>query len=92
MSIFALQFAKISLIGVLTGLAGELPTAKLIAKQARLQGLTLGSRAHQHEMIRAIEANDLHPLIDRSFALDDIADAFRYEESGARFGKICLEF
>ncbi len=82
----------ISLIGVLTGRAGEVPTAKLMAKQARLQGLIVGSRAHQHEMIRAIEANDLHPVIDRSFALDDIADAFRFEESGKHFGKICLEF
>lgn len=82
----------ISLIGVLTGRSGEVPTAKLMAKQARLQGLIVGSRAHQQEMIRAIEANDMHPVIDRSFTLDDIADAFRYEESGKHFGKICLEF
>lgn len=82
----------ISLIGVLTGRAGEVPTAKLMAKQARLQGLIVGSRAHQHEMIRAIEANNMHPILDRSFALEEIADAFRHEESGKHFGKICLEF
>lgn len=82
----------ISLIGVLTGREGEVPTAKLMAKQARLQGLIVGSRAHQQEMIRAIEANDMHPILDRSFALEDIADAFRHEESGRHFGKICLEF
>ncbi len=82
----------ISLIGVLTGRAGDVPTAKLMAKQARLQGLIVGSRAHQQEMIRAIEANNMHPILDRSFALDDIADAFRHEESGKHFGKICLEF
>ncbi|MCK2151223.1 NAD(P)-dependent alcohol dehydrogenase [Marinobacter alexandrii] len=82
----------ISLIGVLTGREGEVPTAKLMAKQARLQGLIVGSRAHQREMIRAIEANDMHPILDRSFGLEDIADAFRHEESGRHFGKICLEF
>ena len=82
----------ISLIGVLTGRAGEVPTAKLMAKQARIQGLIVGSRAHQMEMIRAIETNDMHPVIDRSFTLDEIAEAFRYEESGKHFGKICLEF
>ena len=81
----------ISLIGILTGIAGD-PTLKLLAKQARLEGLIVGSRAHQQEMIRAIEANDMHPVIDRSFSLEEIADAFRYEESGAHFGKICLEF
>jgi NADPH:quinone reductase-like Zn-dependent oxidoreductase len=82
----------ISLIGVLTGRAGEVPTAKLMAKQARLQGLIVGSRTHQQEMIRAIEANRMHPVIDRSFSLEEIADAFRHEESGKHFGKICLEF
>jgi NADPH:quinone reductase-like Zn-dependent oxidoreductase len=82
----------ISLIGILTGVAGDVPTLKLLAKQARLEGLIVGSRAQQQEMIRAIEANKMHPVIDRSFTLDEIADAFRYEESGAHFGKICLEF
>ncbi|MEC9481835.1 MAG: NAD(P)-dependent alcohol dehydrogenase, partial [Halomonas sp.] len=82
----------ISLIGVLTGRGGEIPTAKLMAKQARLQGLIVGSRTHQQEMIRGLEVGGLRPVIDRSFALDEIADAFRHEESGKHFGKICLEF
>lgn len=82
----------ISLIGVLTGREGEIPTAKLMAKQAKLQGLIVGSRRHQVEMIHAIEASNLRPVIDREFALHDIADAFRHQESGKHFGKICLTF
>ncbi len=82
----------ISLIGVLTGLAGEVPTAALMAKQARLQGVIVGNRRHQMELVRAIDATGLRPVVDRSFALAEIANAFRYEESGAHFGKICLEF
>jgi NADPH:quinone reductase-like Zn-dependent oxidoreductase len=82
----------ISLIGVLTGLGGEVPTAALMAKQARLQGLIVGNRRHQVELVRAIDATGLRPVIDRSFALAEIADAFRHEESGVYFGKICLEF
>ncbi|MDP3535108.1 MAG: NAD(P)-dependent alcohol dehydrogenase [Halomonas sp.] len=82
----------ISLIGVLTGREGEIPTAKLMAKQAKLQGLIVGSRRHQIEMIHAIEASNLRPIIDREFALHDIADAFRHQESGKHFGKICLTF
>jgi len=82
----------IALIGILTGRAGDVPTSKLMAKQARLQGLIVGSRTHQQEMIRAIEANGMQPVLDRSFALEEIADAFRHEESGKHFGKICLEF
>lgn len=82
----------ISLIGVLTGRSGEIPTAALMAKQARLQGLIVGNRQHQQELVRAIEATGFRPVIDRSFALAEIADAFRHEESGEHFGKICLEF
>ncbi|HCR97349.1 MULTISPECIES: zinc-dependent alcohol dehydrogenase family protein [Halomonas] len=82
----------ISLIGVLTGRQGDIPTAKLMAKQARLQGLIVGSRRHQIEMIKAIEANDMRPIIDREFELAEIADAFRYQEAGKHLGKICLTF
>lgn len=80
----------ISLIGVLTGVGGEVPTAKLMAKQARLQGLIVGSRTQQQEMVRAIEANGMMPVIDREFPLGEIADAFRHQETGRHFGKICL--
>ena len=63
-----------------------------MARQQRLQGLIVGSRRHQADMVRALEATGIRPVIDRSFALDEIADAFRHEESGKHFGKICLEF
>lgn len=80
----------LSLIGVLTGRGGEIPTAKLMAKQARLQGLIVGSRTHQQEMVRGIEASGLRPVIDSTFAMAEIAEAFRHEEAGRHFGKICL--
>ncbi|WP_046864068.1 zinc-dependent alcohol dehydrogenase family protein [Microvirga massiliensis] len=83
---------RIALIGVLTGIGGEVPTALLMARQARLQGLIVGSRREQIDMIRAIEATNLHPIINRSLALGEIAEAFRHQESGRHFGKICLEF
>ncbi|MYL27793.1 MULTISPECIES: zinc-dependent alcohol dehydrogenase family protein [Halomonadaceae] len=82
----------ISLIGVLTGSGGEVPTAKLMAKQARLQGLLVGSRRHQMDMVRALETTGIKPVIDSSFKLEEIADAFRHEEAGKHFGKICLEY
>jgi len=43
-------------------------------------------------MIRAIDANGIRPVIDKRFALDEIVEAFRYQESNQHFGKICLEF
>ncbi|MFG6667069.1 NAD(P)-dependent alcohol dehydrogenase [Halomonas sp. HNIBRBA4712] len=82
----------LALIGILTGREGDIPTAKLMAKQATLKGLIVGSRRDQLEMIRAIETRDVRPVIDREFDLAEIADAFRHQESGKHFGKICLTF
>ncbi|HUM08054.1 MAG TPA: NAD(P)-dependent alcohol dehydrogenase [Acidocella sp.] len=82
----------ISLIGVLTGRGGEVPTAALMAKQARLQGIIVGNRRQQVEMVCGMEATCIRPVIDSLFALEDIGNAFRHEQSGRHFGKICLEF
>ncbi|MCM3487094.1 zinc-dependent alcohol dehydrogenase family protein [Kocuria rosea] len=82
----------ISLIGVLTGASGEVPTALLMVRQARLQGLIVGSRREPQDFVRALETTGLRPVIDRSYGLAQAADAFRYQESGQHFGKICLEY
>lgn len=81
----------IALIGVLTGRAGEVQTAMLMGKNQRLQGLTVGSRQHQLDLVKAIEANGIVPEISDIFALENLADAFRHQESGAHFGKIAIE-
>jgi NADPH:quinone reductase-like Zn-dependent oxidoreductase len=82
----------ISLIGVLTGLAGEVPTAAFFYSNLTMAGITVGSRAQQLDMIRAIETSGIEPVIDRSFALDEIGDAFRYQAAGRHFGKIGLSY
>ena len=81
----------IALIGVLAGFAGPVQTALLFSKNLTVQGLTVGSRAMQQAMIRAIEAKGLRPVISDSFALADLADAFRHQEGGRHFGKIAVE-
>ncbi|KGJ05600.1 NADPH:quinone reductase [Paracoccus halophilus] len=80
----------IALIGVLTGLGGEIPTAQLMAQQQRLQGLIVGSRRHQQDFVAALEATRIRPLIDRQFPLQDIRAAFEFQASGGHFGKIGL--
>jgi NADPH:quinone reductase-like Zn-dependent oxidoreductase len=82
----------IALIGILTGLAGEFSMITALLKQLQLKGVLVGSRRQQTDMIRAIDANGLKPVIDSSFPLDEIVAAFRHQESNRHFGKICLEF
>src|ERR1700722_15394741 len=81
----------IALIGVLTGFAGEVSIPALFSKQIRISGISIGSRADQEDMIRAITANRLRPVIDRCFLLQEIVAAFKYYESQKHFGKVCLE-
>ena len=81
----------VALIGVLTGFAGPVQTALLMAKNLRVQGLTVGSRKQQLDMIAGIEANGIVPVISDTFALADLADAFRHQESGKHFGKIAVD-
>jgi NADPH:quinone reductase-like Zn-dependent oxidoreductase len=58
----------------------------------RLQGLVVGSRQHQIDLVRALDALTIKPVIDKSFHLEGIADAFRLQQAGGHFGKIALEF
>ncbi|MFC0152897.1 NAD(P)-dependent alcohol dehydrogenase [Xanthomonas dyei] len=82
----------IALIGVLTGAAGPVPTAEMMGRQQRLQGLVVGSRRHQQELVRALDGLSLRPVIDRSYALEQIGEAFALQKAGGHLGKIVLEF
>jgi NADPH:quinone reductase-like Zn-dependent oxidoreductase len=88
----AREGGHIAMIGVLAGYKGEVMTAKIMARQLRVIGVVVGSRAHQLDMIRALEVNRIRPVIDRQFGLEELAEAFRYQETGRHFGKICLAF
>ena len=81
----------IAIVGVLTGFAGEISIPALFSNQIRTSGISIGSRADQEDMIRAIAVNHLKPVVDRSFPLQEIVAAFEYYESQKHFGKVCLE-
>ncbi len=80
----------ISLIGVLTGVSGEVPTAALFSANITLSGITVGSAEHQEDMIAAINANGIKPVLDKTFPLEKIAEAFAHQVAQKHFGKIIL--
>ncbi|MEZ0496962.1 NAD(P)-dependent alcohol dehydrogenase [Sphingomonas sp. IW22] len=82
----------IALIGTVAGVVGDVPTAALMAKQARLQGLIVGSRRQQQDFVRAIETTGIRPIVDRRFPLAELPDAFRFQETAGHFGKIGVEW
>lgn len=81
----------ISLIGVLAGFAGPIPTVQIMAKQQRVIGITVGTRRQQLDMIRAINVSGIKPVISDHFPLERLGDAFRRQESGQHFGKIVVD-
>ena len=82
----------ISLIGVLTGISGEVPTAALFSSNITVSGITVGSRQEQEDMIAAIEVSDIKPVLDRNYPLENLADAFAHQAAQAHFGKITLSY
>lgn len=82
----------IALIGVLTGIAGAVPTLELMRKQQILKGLIVGSREQQQDMVRALDLFGWKPVIDSRYPLERMADAFLHQRSARHFGKICLEY
>lgn len=84
--------AHVAIIGAVAGFKVDtMPFAVVQAKRLRLQGVTVGSRRDQFDMIHSIEANGIKPVIDRTFPLEGLGDALRYQQTGERFGKICID-
>jgi NADPH:quinone reductase-like Zn-dependent oxidoreductase len=80
---------RISLIGLLAG-GAQIDPMPMLLKSITLQGIFVGSREMFEEMNRAMEINGVHPVIDRVFPFEQARDAYRYLESGAHFGKVCI--
>lgn len=57
---------------------------------ATFRNITVGDRSGLLELIRAVSAVGLKPVIDRTFAFEDARQAFSYLESGQHFGKVVI--
>lgn len=79
----------IALIGFLAGFQGDTQPGVLMAKGASLHGVFVGSRAMLEELGRAVQANGIKPVIDRTFDFDSVHAAFDYQKRGA-FGKVVI--
>lgn len=90
-SIFASRVGgHITMIGVLTGVSGEVPTAALFSSNITLKGVTVSSVQSQLDMVDLIEKSGIKPVIDKVFPLDELAGAFGHQIAGAHFGKIVV--
>lgn len=70
---------------------GPLPNyGSIIGKNLTIRGIAEGSRAMLVRLLRAIAANNIQPVIDRTFPFDEAPAAFAYLKSGAHVGKVMI--
>jgi NADPH:quinone reductase-like Zn-dependent oxidoreductase len=81
---------KIALIGFLGGPSGEQNPYALMMKGGSLHGIGVGSTAMFEDMNRAIEANQIKPIVGKVFPFDEAREAFRQVGAGDFFGKVVI--
>jgi NADPH:quinone reductase-like Zn-dependent oxidoreductase len=82
----------IAIIGAVGGFdIDTMPFAIVQAKRLRLQAVTVGSRRDQIDMVRAIEAHGITPVIDSRRPLEQLPAAVAHLMSGKHFGKVCVD-
>jgi NADPH:quinone reductase-like Zn-dependent oxidoreductase len=81
----------ISVIGVLSGLTLNASLGPIVARQIKLQGVTVGNRDSFERMLAAIAQHKIKPVLDRRFAFAELKDALSHLKSGKQFGKIWIE-
>lgn len=82
----------ISIVGLLDGFDTNINTLTLLHQQATIRGMEVGSTQDFEAMNRMIVANDIHPVIDAKFPLDQTQAAFERLEQGQHFGKVVITF
>jgi NADPH:quinone reductase-like Zn-dependent oxidoreductase len=80
----------IAQIGVLSGPAEPLPLPIILHKQARIQGIYVGSRHDFEEMNKTIAAAKVRPVLE-SHPWTEAREALRQMENATHFGKLVLK-
>jgi NADPH2:quinone reductase len=93
---------RLVVIGLLSGVRGELPLGLLLAKRAHVIGTVLRSRSlaekcalakdFAEQVMPGFASGELVPIVDRVVPMQEIAEAHRYMESNQSFGKIVMRW
>jgi alcohol dehydrogenase len=81
----------IALVGVVAGAIQELNLPLIAMNSLRVIGVAVGSRADFVAMLSALRRHNINPVVDRTFPLAALAEAFAWLRSGRHVGKVCVE-
>ncbi|MBL8629569.1 MAG: NAD(P)-dependent alcohol dehydrogenase, partial [Rhodospirillaceae bacterium] len=80
-------------IGLIGGLDASQPPQifPLVAKNAILGGITVGSRKMLDDMLAAVDVKKIKPVVDKVFAFDELPKAYDYLAGASHFGKVVIK-
>jgi NADPH:quinone reductase-like Zn-dependent oxidoreductase len=81
---------EIGLVGFVTGFGGGLPPYSIMARSLNLKGISIGPRLSFEALLNAMEATEIHPVIDSVFPFADYAAAYAHLEGATHVGKIVI--
>ena len=85
-----LETDTMSILGVLTGVRGEVNTYGIFHKNLLVRGVYVGSRRMFESLNRALSANTLRPIVDRVFPFGEAVAAYEHLAGGTHFGKVVI--
>ncbi|ENF7814925.1 NAD(P)-dependent alcohol dehydrogenase [Enterobacter soli] len=80
---------RVSLIGVLEGTDIVVPGGLMLMKSAVIQGIGVGHRRALADLVHAVDATRIKPVIDSTWTLEQLPEALARLDSGP-FGKIVV--
>jgi NADPH:quinone reductase-like Zn-dependent oxidoreductase len=91
-SIQAAAFSgRIALIGSLQGLESTINIRFMLARQVTVRGIYMESALELRRLIRACDAAQMQPQIDRVFPFEQTQQAYEYFQSQKHIGKVVIE-
>ncbi|GAA0332915.1 NAD(P)-dependent alcohol dehydrogenase [Sphingomonas oligophenolica] len=81
---------RLCLVGVLSLESIAFAPQAMLHANRRISGITVGSREHQEAMIAAVERTGISPVIDTTFPLSSLREAFEYFGRRQHVGKIAI--
>ncbi|KAI1440350.1 NAD(P)-binding protein [Annulohypoxylon stygium] len=92
-SLKAIRFEGIiSVIGFLGGATSQTSVLDTLAHICTARGVYVGSKQLMEDMIAAIEANDIHPVVDKEvFDFEKTKEAYSYMWDQKHFGKLVIK-
>lgn len=84
------QGGRMVIFGATTDDTVDLNLREFFYGQYKLFGSTMGSREELRNMLAFIEKHKIHPVVDRTFEVDQTQEAFDYLKEGKQFGKVAI--